>query len=98
MNAVVLEIIVIFLLLIANGVFAMAEIAVVSSKRTRLRHLADQGNGKAKIALELAESPNRFLSTVQIGITLRHLRGCIRRGDTNYQARRVDRADCVLCS
>jgi putative hemolysin len=70
MNAVVLEIIVIFLLLIANGVFAMAEIAVVSSKRTRLRHLADQGNGKAKIALELAESPNRFLSTVQIGITL----------------------------
>ena len=70
MNQVALEIIVIFLLLIANGVFAMAEIAVVSSKKARLRRLADQGDGKARIALELAESPNRFLSTVQIGITL----------------------------
>ncbi len=48
----------------------MAEIAVVSSKKARLRRLADQGNAKARIALELAESPNRFLSTVQIGITL----------------------------
>jgi putative hemolysin len=48
----------------------MAEIAVVSSKKARLRRLADQGNGRARIALELAESPNRFLSTVQIGITL----------------------------
>lgn len=48
----------------------MAEIAVVSAKKTRLRRLGDQGNGKAKVALELAESPNRFLATVQIGITL----------------------------
>jgi len=70
MSQVALEITVIFLLLIANGVFAMAEIAVVSSKKARLRRLADQGNGKARVALELAESPNRFLSTVQIGITL----------------------------
>ena len=58
------------MLLIANGVFAMAEIAVVSAKKARLRRLADQGDGRARIALELAESPNRFLSTVQIGITL----------------------------
>ena len=70
MSQVAFEIAIIFLLLIANGVFAMAEIAVVSSKKARLRRLADQGNGKARIALELAESPNRFLSTVQIGITL----------------------------
>lgn len=70
MSQVALEVAIIFLLLIANGVFAMAEIAVVSSKKARLRRLADQGNGKAKIALELAESPNRFLATVQIGITL----------------------------
>lgn len=70
MSQVAFEIAVIFLLLIANGVFAMAEIAVVSSKKARLRRLADQGNGKARIALELAESPNRFLATVQIGITL----------------------------
>ncbi len=70
MNQIAFEIAVIFLLLLANGVFAMAEIAVVSSRKARLRRLADQGNAKARIALELAESPNRFLSTVQIGITL----------------------------
>ncbi len=70
MNQAAFEIIVIFLLLIANGVFAMAEIAVVSSNKARLRRLADQGNSTAKVALELAESPNRFLATVQIGITL----------------------------
>ena len=70
MSKVAFEVGIIFLLLIANGVFAMAEIAVVSSKKARLRRLAEQGNGKARIALELAESPNRFLSTVQIGITL----------------------------
>lgn len=70
MNQVGFEIAILFLLLVANGLFAMAEIAVVSSKKGRLRRLADQGNGRAKIALELAESPNRFLSTVQIGITL----------------------------
>lgn len=70
MSQVAFEVAIIFVLLIANGVFAMAEIAVVSSKRARLRRLAEQGSGNAKIALELAESPNRFLATVQIGITL----------------------------
>jgi putative hemolysin len=70
MKTVAFEVIIIFLLLIANGVFAMAEIAVVSARKARLRRLAEQGNAKARIALELAESPNRFLSTVQIGITL----------------------------
>jgi putative hemolysin len=70
MNQVALEIAIIFLLLVANGIFAMAEIAVVSSKKARLRRLAEQGNSRAQIALELADSPNRFLSTVQIGITL----------------------------
>ena len=70
MNQSVFEILIIFVLLLANGAFAMAEIAVVSARKARLRRLADQGNGNARIALELAESPNRFLSTVQIGITL----------------------------
>lgn len=70
MNQVVFEIAIILLLLVANGVFAMAEIAVVSARKARLRRLAEQGNSRAQIALELAESPNRFLSTVQIGITL----------------------------
>jgi putative hemolysin len=65
-----IEIGILFLLLLANGVFAMAEIAVVSSRKARLKQLADAGDHKAKAALALAESPNRFLATVQIGITL----------------------------
>jgi hypothetical protein len=77
MSQVAFEIVILFLLLLANGVFAMAEISVVSSNKARLRRLADQGNGKARVALELAESPNRFLSTVQIGITLVVLIKCV---------------------
>jgi putative hemolysin len=69
MSQITLEIAILFLLLLANGVFAMAEIAVVSSRKSRLRRLADLGNGNARVALDLAEAPNRFLSTVQIGIT-----------------------------
>ncbi|HEY9660576.1 MAG TPA: hemolysin family protein, partial [Allocoleopsis sp.] len=64
------EILIIFLLMIANGLFAMSEMAIVSVRRARLQELAEQGNVQAKTALELANSPNRFLSTVQIGITL----------------------------
>jgi len=70
MSQVAVEVAIIFLLLVANGVFAMAEIAVVSANKGRLRRLADNGSGPAKAALELAQSPNRFLATVQIGITL----------------------------
>src|SRR5215471_8553206 len=70
MSAIVTEIVVILLLLIANGVFAMTEIAIISAHKGRLRQLAEQGETRAKVALELAESPNRFLGTVQIGITL----------------------------
>jgi putative hemolysin len=64
------EILIIFLLLLANGVFAMAEIAVVSSRKARLKSLADEGDPKARAALALAKHPTNFLSTVQIGITL----------------------------
>jgi putative hemolysin len=60
----------IVLLIIANGVFSASEIAVVSSRKVRLEQLARQGNSKARLALQLANSPNNFLSTVQIGITL----------------------------
>lgn len=70
MNEAFSEILIIFLLLLANGVFAMAEISVVSSRKARLKKLADEGSAKAKAALALAEEPARFLSTVQIGITL----------------------------
>ncbi len=64
------EILLIFLLLVANGIFAMSEIALVSSRKVRLQQRAEDGNLSARAALDLAESPNRFLSTVQIGITL----------------------------
>lgn len=64
------EISFIFILLLANGIFAMAEIAIVSSRKARLKKLADEGSTKAAAALALAQEPDRFLSTVQIGITL----------------------------
>lgn len=65
-----LDIAVVLALILVNGVLAMAELAVVSSRRTRLQVLADQGVAGAGIALRLAAEPGRFLSTVQIGITL----------------------------
>ncbi len=70
MKVIVLEIVFIFLLLVINGIFAMAEIAMVSASKGRLRRLAENGDARAQLALELASAPNRFLSTVQIGITL----------------------------
>jgi putative hemolysin len=70
MKPVLIEIVVILLLLVVNGVLAMTEIAIVTARKARLRHLANGGNTRAALALALAESPNRFLSTVQIGITL----------------------------
>lgn len=70
MNSATLELTVIFLLLVANGLFAMTEIAIVSSRKGLLQSMADNGHTGAARALALSESPNRFLSTVQIGITL----------------------------
>lgn len=70
MTTIIIEIVGIFLLLVVNGIFAMTEIAVVSARKARLRRLADEGDDRARVALDLAHSPNRFLSTVQIGITL----------------------------
>ena len=70
MNDLFLEILLIFFLLVANGVFAMSEIAMVSARKVRLQQKAEDGHKAAQVALELAENPNRFLSTVQIGITL----------------------------
>ncbi len=65
-----LEILIIIVLLLINGIFAMAEIAVVSARKSKLSHMAADGDLKAKAALDLLSSPSRFLSTVQIGITL----------------------------
>lgn len=64
------EILLIFLLALFNGLLAMAEIALVSARKVRLRQRAEAGDSRARMALELAGSPGRFLSTVQIGITL----------------------------
>ncbi|MCS6989721.1 MAG: hemolysin family protein [Chloroherpetonaceae bacterium] len=70
MSHVAFEVALIVALILANGLFALAEIAIVSSKKTRLEQLAQKGDEGAKVALELANSPERFLSTVQVGITL----------------------------
>jgi putative hemolysin len=66
----VLELIILLLLVLTNGLFAMAEIAVVSSRAARLEDEAAKGSRRAQAALELLNNPNRFLSTVQVGITL----------------------------
>jgi putative hemolysin len=70
MSNILFECIVIILLIITNGLLAMAEIAIVSSRKARLETLAGKGNPRARAALDLIADPNRFLSTVQIGITL----------------------------
>lgn len=57
-------------LIVLNGIFAMSELAIVSARTAPLRSAAQRGNGGAKVALELASEPGKFLSTVQIGITL----------------------------
>jgi len=64
------ELLVIGFLLLANGLFAMAEIAVISSRKARLKKLAGEGNTRARAALALAEASTRFLSVVQVGMTL----------------------------
>ena len=70
MTDIGLEMALIMLLIIDNGVFAMSEIAIVAARKSRLQDWAGKGDAKAKRALELANQPNQFLSTVQIGITL----------------------------
>ena len=63
------ELVILFLLIVLNGFFSMAEIALVSARKARLEGQANKGDSKAQKALKLAQHPDRFLSTVQIGIT-----------------------------
>lgn len=63
------QILLLLLLISLNGLFAMSELAIVSSRRVRLQHMAEDGRPGAARALELAAEPTRFLSTVQVGIT-----------------------------
>jgi putative hemolysin len=70
MSKIATEIVIVLLLILVNGLFSMAEIAVVSARKTRLQQQAQQGDKAAQAALDLASAPNQFLATVQIGITL----------------------------
>jgi len=67
---VAVEITLVLALIVLNGFFAMSELAIVSARRARLQQRADAGSHGAQVALELSDDPTRFLSTVQIGITL----------------------------
>ncbi|MGH2355838.1 MAG: hemolysin family protein [Chloroflexota bacterium] len=70
MSAIAVELLLIVVLIVVNGVLAMSELAVVSARKARLQQRAEEGNAGARVALELADHPSRFLSTIQIGITL----------------------------
>ena len=89
------EILLILLLILANGLFAAAEIAIIAARRGRLEQRAAEGSRNAQWALELSRDPDRFLPTVQIGITLveRVWRGLRRPADR----RRSQRAGSRNC-
>jgi putative hemolysin len=68
-----LEILIVLLLILVQGLFAMGEMAIVSARKARLKQMADEGNKGAAAAFNLAEHPSRFFSTVQIGLTLANI-------------------------
>ena len=66
----IFEILIIILLIIVSGLLSISEMAVTSARKSRLQQLTKEGNSGAKIALELAKEPNRFLSAAKIGIVI----------------------------
>lgn len=70
MSSFLFDFLILLLLTFANGVFVLSEMAIVSVRKVRLHQMANEGNTKARTALDLANAPNQFLATVQIGITL----------------------------
>lgn len=70
MDNSIVSILIIFLLIVINGVFAMSEISLISARKVRLQQMAKDGSRSAQTALDISENPNNFLSTIQIGITL----------------------------
>lgn len=70
MSEVLIQIITIFLLFLFNGLLAMSEIAIITSRKARLEQLKEDGDKRAEVALELSQKSDEFLSTIQIGITL----------------------------
>ena len=77
-----MDIIIIIVLILLNGIFAMSEIAVISARKSSLMKDSKEGNKGAKTALALADNPDKFLSTIQIGITLIGILTGIYSGDT----------------
>jgi len=73
---------IVFLLLLLNGFFAMAELAIVSARRARLKQMAEEERRGAQLALELADEPTHFLSIVQIGVTLNSILAGVFSGTT----------------
>ncbi len=69
-SSIAFEVLIVLLLILANGWLARSELSVVSSKRVRLQRMANDGSEGAKRALHLLENPSDFLASVQIGITL----------------------------
>jgi putative hemolysin len=65
-----MELVIIVLLILFNGIFSMSEIALISARKTNLKKDAELGNRAAQVALNLSNHPNKFLSTIQVGITL----------------------------
>ncbi len=68
--SIVLKVLLLFVLIIVNAFFAMSEIAIISLNDTKMQRLAEEGNKKAKQIVKLTENSSRFLSTIQIGVTL----------------------------
>ena len=77
-----MDIIIVIILILLNGIFAMSEIAIISARKSSLTKDIKDGNKKAQIALDLANEPDKFLSTIQIGITLIGILTGIYSGDT----------------
>jgi len=65
-----MDILILIIIILLSGCFVMAEIAMVSARKAKLQHLAKTGSKRAKLVLKLGEDPNKFLSTIQVGITL----------------------------
>jgi len=69
-GSVTTQLILIVILTLINAFFASAEMAIVSINKNKIRHLAEEGNKKAKLLEDLMNEPSNFLSTIQVGITL----------------------------
>lgn len=70
MASIGLELLILVVLILINGLFSLSEMAIVSARKTRLQQRAQEGYSRAAVALELASEPNQFLATIQVGITL----------------------------